>query len=80
MFVVCVYVCLYVCMCVCMYIYLYVCMYAYAVNVDTLACINFCGFMKMGNFTRIKIHVLSITGSIGYYKSNFLSVHIFVDI
>ena len=30
----------------------------------------FRGFMKMDNFARIKFHVLSITGSMGYYKRN----------
>ena len=34
----------------------------------------------MDNFGRIKIHVLSIIGYLGYYKSNFRGVHIFVDI
>ena len=41
------------------------------VNVDIFACINFRGFMKMGIFVCIKISVLSITGSLGYEKSNF---------
>ena len=50
------------------------------VNVDFFACINFRGFMKMGNFTYIKICVLSMTSSLGYYKSNFRWVHIIVDI
>ena len=50
------------------------------VNVDIFACINFCGFMKMGNLACIKIRVLSITGSLGYYNSNFRGVYIFADI
>ena len=33
------------------------------VNVDIFACIIFRVFMKMGNFTCIKIHVLCIIGS-----------------
>ena len=41
------------------------------VNVDTFTCIHFRGFAKMGNFTCIKICVLSATGSIGYYKVIF---------
>ena len=40
-------------------------------NVDNFVCINFHGFMKMVNFACIKIRVLSITGSLDYYKSNF---------
>ena len=43
-------------------------------------CIHFRGFMKMGNFACIKIHVLSIISSLGYYKSNFRGVHIFADV
>ena len=35
----------------------------HTVNVDIFTCIHFHGFMKMGNFTCIKIRVLSITGS-----------------
>ena len=50
------------------------------VNVDNFTCINCRGFMKMGNLTCIKICVLSIIGSLGYYKSNFRGVHIFADI
>ena len=46
-------------------------------NVDIFACINFREFAKMDNFVCIKIRVLSATGSIGYYKSNFRGVHIF---
>ena len=33
----------------------------------------------MGNFACIKIRVLSITGSLGYFKGNFRGLHIFVD-
>ena len=36
---------------------------ANTVNVDIFACMNFYVFMKMGNFTWIKICVLSITGT-----------------
>ena len=50
------------------------------VNVDIFACIHFRGFMKLGNFACIKIRVLCIIGSQGYYKSNFRGVHIFGDI
>ena len=50
------------------------------VNVDIFACINFCGFMKLGNFACIKIRVLCIIGSIGFNKCNFRGVHIFSDI
>ena len=50
------------------------------VNVDIFTRINFRGFMKMGNFTCNEICVLSMTSSLGYYKSNFRWVHIFVDI
>ena len=53
---------------------------SYTVNVDIFACIDFRGFMKLGNFACIKICVLCIIGSIGYYKSNFRGVHIFADI
>ena len=49
-------------------------------NVDIFACINFRGFMKMGNFACIKIRVLCVIGSLGYYNSNFRGVHIFADI
>ena len=35
------------------------------VNVDIFACIHFHGFMKMGNFARIKIHILCTVGSLG---------------
>ena len=61
-------------MCVC------VCVCIYTVNVDIFACINFRGFMKLGNFACIKIRVLCIIGFIGYYKSNFRGEHIFEDI
>ena len=50
------------------------------VIVDIFACINFRGFMKLGNFACIKIRVLCKIGCIGYYKSNFRGVHIFADI
>ena len=50
------------------------------VNVDIFACINVHESMKMENFACIKIRVLSITGSLGYFKSNFQGVHSFVDI
>ena len=49
-------------------------------NVDVFACIHFRGFMKMGNFACIKIRVLGIIDSLGYYKSNFRGVHVFADI
>ena len=49
-------------------------------NVDIFVCINFRGFMKIGNFTYIKIRVLGMKGSLGFYKSNFRGVHIFADI
>ena len=52
----------------------------YTVNVDIFVCIDSSVFMKMGNFACIKIHVLSIIDSFGYYKSNFQGVHIFADI
>ena len=52
----------------------------YTVNVDIFACINFRGFMKMGNFTCIKIHVFSSNDSLGYNDSNFHSVYIFADV
>ena len=35
--------------------------------VDIFACIHFRGFIKMGNFVWIKTHVLSITGSLGFF-------------
>ena len=34
----------------------------------------------MGNFACIKIYVLSIIVSLGFYKSNFRGVHIFADV
>ena len=34
----------------------------------------------MGNFACIKIHVLRMIGSLGYYKSNFRGVHIFANV
>ena len=49
-------------------------------NVNIFACIHFHGFMKMGNFARIKICVLYTIGSLGLYESNFRGVHIFADI
>ena len=52
----------------------------HTVNVDIFACINFRGFMKMGNFTWIEIRVFSTKDSLGYYDSNFYSVYIFADI
>ena len=39
-------------------------------NVDIFACVNFRESMKMDNFAYIKMRVLSITGSLGYLKSN----------
>ena len=53
---------------------------SYTVNVDIFACIHFRGFMKLGNFACIKIRVLCMIASIGYYKSNFRGEHIFADI
>ena len=50
------------------------------VNVDIFACIHFRGFFKMGNITWINGHTLRINGSLGYHKSYFHGVHIFVDI
>ena len=50
------------------------------VNVDIFACINFRESMKMDNFACIKIRILNITGSLGYFKSNFQGVHIFAAI
>ena len=52
----------------------------YTVNVDIFACIHFRRFMKMVNFACIKIRVSSITGSLGYYRSNFRCVNISADI
>ena len=49
-------------------------------NVDIFMCINFRGFMKICHFACIKIRVLCVIGSSGYYKSNFRGVHIFADI
>ena len=49
-------------------------------NVDIFACINFRGFVKMGNFACIIIHVLSIIVYLGFYKSNFRGVYIFADV
>ena len=45
-------------------------------NEDIFVCMNFRLFTKKGNFAWIKIHVLRIIGSLGYYKSNFHGVHI----
>ena len=50
------------------------------VNVDIFACINFRGFVKMGNFACIKIRIFSTEDSLGYNDSNFHSVYIFADI
>ena len=55
-------------------------LFIHTMNVDIFACINFRGFMKMGNFACIKIRVLSIIGTLSYYQSNSLGVHIFADI
>ena len=49
-------------------------------NIDIFACVYTRGFMKMGNFACIRICVLIITGSLGYDKSNFHGVNIFVYI
>ena len=49
-------------------------------NIDIIACIDFRIFMKISNFACIKIRILSIIGSLGYYKSNFRGVHVFMDI
>ena len=57
-----------------MYLFLYDT--AYTVNVDIFTCINFHVFIKMGNFSCIKIRVLSIFDSLGCYKSYFRGVHI----
>ena len=54
--------------------------YHTTVNVDIFTCINFRGFMKMGNFACIKISVLSVIGSLGYYETYFRGVHMFADI
>ena len=50
------------------------------VNVDIFECLNFRGFIIMGNFMCIKIRLFSITSSLCYYKCNFHDVHIFTDI
>ena len=50
------------------------------VNVDILAHINFIGFMKMGNVAFNRIHVSSITDSLGYCKGNFQCEHISTNI
>ena len=56
-------------------------MTVHTVNIDIFACIHFHGFRKIVNLACIKIRVLSIAGSLGYYKSNFQCVHIiFADI
>ena len=54
--------------------------YTCTVNVDIFACINLRGFMKMGYFACIRIRVLRIISSLGYYKNNFRGLHIFADI
>ena len=41
-----------------------VCFVLITVNVDIFACIDFRGFMKIGNFACIKICVLCIIGSL----------------
>ena len=46
-------------------------------KVDIFACINFAYLYKKDNFACIKIRVLSIFDSSGYYKSNLQSVHFF---
>ena len=51
----------------------------YTVNVVIFTCINFHGFMKMGNFACIKIRVFSTNDTLGYIDSNFHSVYIFAD-
>ena len=50
------------------------------VNVDIFACRNFPVFTKMDNFTWIKIPILRMIGSLGFYKSDVHGVHIFFDI
>ena len=62
------------------YHYRTACIYLYTVNVDIFACINFRGFMKIGNFACIKIRVISTKGSLGFNDSNFQGVYIFADI
>ena len=47
---------------------------------NIFTCINIRGFVKMGNFACIKLHVLSIIGSLGFHQSNFRGVHIFADV
>ena len=54
--------------------------FLHTVNIDIFAYINFRGFMKIGNFAWIKIHVFSTNDSLGYNDSNFHSVYIFADI
>ena len=49
-------------------------------NVVIFACVNIRKSMKMDNFACIKIRVLSISGSLGYFKSNFQGVNIFANI
>ena len=53
---------------------------SYTASVDIFLCIHIRGFMNIDNYACIKICVLSITGCMGYYKSNFRGVYIFVDI
>ena len=50
------------------------------VNVDIFACINFRGFMKIGNFACINIRIFSTNSSLGFNDSNFQGVYIFADI
>ena len=52
----------------------------FTVNIDICSCINFRGFIKMGNSTCIRTHVSSISDSFGYSKSNFQDLYIFANI
>ena len=50
------------------------------VNIGIFASMNFHGFIKMDNFMYTEMCVLSIIGSLSYYKSNFRGLHIFAHI
>ena len=49
-------------------------------NIGIFASMNFHGFIKMDNFMYTEMCVLSIIGSLSYYKSNFRGLHIFAHI
>ena len=52
----------------------------FTVNLDIFGCMHFRGSVKSDNFAWITIHIVSITGPLGFYENNVQDVHISANI